>query len=71
MTFAGLDTELSFFQVICYARGSRVSHGSGFAIGPTKSSSAYPLDSRNFMNADLRRRTNEVVSRLTQLRDSL
>jgi hypothetical protein len=27
--------------------------------------------SRSFMNADLRRRTDEVVSRLTQLRDSL
>jgi hypothetical protein len=26
---------------------------------------------RNFMNADLRRRTDEVVNRLTQLRDSL
>jgi len=29
------------------------------------------VSKRIFMNPDLRRRTNEIVNRLTQLRDSL
>ncbi len=31
----------------------------------------HKIHERNFMNADLRRRTDEVRNRLTQLRDSL
>jgi hypothetical protein len=30
-----------------------------------------PFEKRKFMNADLRRRSDEVLNRLTQLRDSL
>jgi hypothetical protein len=40
-------------------------------VGGTLGFKANLISSRSFMNADLRRRTDEVVNRLTQLRDSL
>jgi hypothetical protein len=49
--------ELSFCPFICYATEDLLQEVTVFQ--------------RNSMNADLLRRTDEVVTRLTQLRDSL
>jgi hypothetical protein len=53
--------------------GLSFGHGKGYnATSPVTGHDRYNLRPRNeLMNADLSRRTDEIVSRLTQLRDSL
>jgi len=74
ITFRQRDTvaeppqNLNCFQPVfllwCYGNEAR-------SLGPRVPEAALLDDVRRFMNADLRQRTDEVLNRLTQLRDSL